>query len=58
MENIQIEEETELTMDIGQKLLKVLKKLGIMLKAQEKRPLTHVPYASGKRNWKLSLIDN
>ena len=36
--NIQIEEETELTMDIGQKHLKVLKKHGITLRAQKKRP--------------------
>lgn len=53
MENIQIEEETELTMDIGQKPLKVLKKHGITLRAQEKGPLTHAPSASGKKmNWR------
>lgn len=43
-------------MDIGQKPLKVLKKHGITLRGQGKRMLTHVLYASGKKNWKLSLI--
>jgi hypothetical protein len=46
--NIQIEEETELSMGIGQKPLKVLKKHGITLRGQEKRMLAHVPYASGE----------
>ena len=48
VKNIQIEGETELSMDIGQKPLKVLKKHGITLRGQEKRMLTHVPYASGE----------
>ena len=55
MGNIQIEEETELPMDIGQKPLKVLKKHGITLRAQEKRQLTHVPYALDKKNWKTGF---
>jgi hypothetical protein len=39
-------------LDIGQKPLKVLKKHGITLRGQKKRPLTHAPSASGKKmNW-------
>jgi hypothetical protein len=52
VENIQIEEETELTIDIGQ-TLNLLKKHGIRLRAQKKRPLTHAPSSSGKKmNWR------
>jgi len=40
-------------LDIGQKPLKVLKKHGITLRAQKKRPLTHAPSSSGKKmNWR------